>query len=92
MQASLALISAMLGLVAFWQNRDWRWVAGALIILANWPYTLLVIRPTNNLLQAVADSDASPSTRTLIEWWGLLHSVRGVLGVAATLAYFWAVT
>ena len=70
MQASLALISAMLGLVAFWQNRDWRWVAGALIILANWPYTLLVIRPTNNLLQAVADSDASPSTRTLIEWWG----------------------
>jgi hypothetical protein len=90
MQAGLAMISAVLGAMAYWQSGDWRWLAGALIVLSNWPYTLLVIRPTNNVLHAASDQDAGRSTRTLIEWWGLLHAVRGVLGTAATLAYFWA--
>jgi hypothetical protein len=92
MQASLALISAILGAIAFWQGGDWRWLLGALLILANWPYTLIVIRPSNNVLQAVDEQDASQSTSTLIEWWGLLHSGRSLLGTAATLAYVWAMT
>jgi hypothetical protein len=90
MQASLALISAILGGLAFSQEADWRWLVGALLILANWPYTLLIIRPTNVVLHGVDDIAASPSTRTLIEWWGLLHAGRAVLGAAATLVYFWA--
>jgi hypothetical protein len=28
MQASLALASALFGLLAFWPTRDWRWVPG----------------------------------------------------------------
>jgi|SRR5262245_41656966 len=90
MQAGLALVSAILGGIAFWQSTDWRWLAGALLILANWPYTLIVIRPCNNTLNAVAASDASEATNTLIEWWGLLHSGRSLLGAVATLAYLWA--
>ena len=90
MQASLALISAIFGAVAFWQSADWRWLAGALIILANWPYTLLAIRPTNNILHRVDDERADQSMRRLIERWGLLHAVRSVLGGVATLAYLWA--
>jgi hypothetical protein len=92
MQASLALVSAVLGGIAFWQGSDWRWLAGAVLIFANWPYTLLVIRPCNNTLQAVDAKDASAATSTLIEWWGLLHAGRSVLGTAATLAYLWALT
>jgi hypothetical protein len=90
MQSSLALISTVLGAIAFWQGGDWRWLAGAVLIFANWPYTLIVIAPTNNTLQAVDESDASQATTTLIEWWGLLHAIRGVLGAAATLLYLWA--
>lgn len=90
MQATLAAVSAVLGLVAAWATRDWRWIVGALLIFANWPYTLIAIMPTNKQLQATAESDAGPMSRTLLVSWGRLHTVRTVLGVAATLAYLWA--
>jgi anthrone oxygenase-like protein len=90
MQASLAMVSGILGLVAAWQTKDWRWVVGAILILANWPYTLLGIMPTNNKIKAIATDAAGPTSRELIETWGRLHAVRTVLGIAATLAYLCA--
>jgi hypothetical protein len=90
MQASLAVASGVLGLLAAWQAQDWRWTAGAILILANWPYTLIGILPTNNRLKAIAERDAGPVSRSLIERWGRLHAGRSALGIAATLAYVWA--
>ena len=90
MQASLALASALFGLLAFWFTRDWRWFAGAVLIFANWPYTLLVILPVNKRLEMTAADKASAETRALIETWGRLHAGRSVLGIAATLVYLWA--
>jgi hypothetical protein len=92
MQASLAVVAGVLGLVTSWQTGDWRWVIGAVLILANWPYTLLGIMPTNNRLKAIAAGAAGPQSRTLIETWGRLHAVRTALGVAASLAYLWALS
>ena len=91
MQASLALASALFGLLAFWWTRDWRWLLGALLIFANWPYTLLVILPVNKRLQATPVA-ANEETRKLIETWGMLHAGRSALGLAATLVYLWAMT
>ena len=91
MQAGLAMISGVLGLFVAWQTGDWRWIVGAFLILANWPFTLIGIAPTNKKLNAIAASDAGPTSRSLVEKWGRLHAVRTVLGIAATLAYLWAV-
>jgi len=90
MQASLALVSTVFGLLAFWMTRDWRWLVGALLILANWPYTLVVILPVNKRLNATPLEAASAQTRDMIKTWGSLHAGRSALGLAATAAYLWA--
>ena len=92
MQASLAMVSAILGFIAAWQLADWRWLVGAGLILANWPYTIIGIMPTNNKLKAITESDAGPTSRALLERWGRLHAVRTALGTAAALAYLWALS
>ena len=91
MQSNLALVSTLLGLIAAYLTRDWVWVLGAVLILANWPYTIVVIMPVNKVLEATAPEAANAQTRALIEKWGTLHAGRSALGVAATLVYLWAI-
>lgn len=88
MQASLAVIGAVLGAVAFSRDGDWHWLAGGVLMLANWPYTLIGIMPTNRRLLATAEADAD--TRRLITNWGQLHMVRTGLGALATFVFLWA--
>jgi hypothetical protein len=88
MQAPLAAVSGVLCVAAYFMTQEWRWLLGAALILANWPYALLGILPTNNKL--VATSEASAGTRRMIESWGRLHAIRSGLGLTATLAFLWA--
>jgi hypothetical protein len=90
MQAPLALIGAILGLIAWRQTQAWQWLAGAVVLVSAWPYTLLVIRPTNNELLGTQLSEAGARTRALLEKWGRLHAGRSALGVLSMLLFLWA--
>jgi hypothetical protein len=89
LQAGLAAVSALLGFIAAWQTRDWRWAVGAIVILANWPYTLLIIKPTNDRLHAIPADQANAGARGMVVSWGHLHAGRSALGIVATLIFFW---
>ena len=91
MHAGLAMVSAILGFIAAWQAGDWRWALGAVVILANWPYTLLVIKPTNDKLHAIPSEQADADARHMVVSWGHLHAGRSALGFVAMLIFLWAV-
>lgn len=90
MQASLAIVGFLLGLLAWWQSDDWRWLPGAALLVANWPYTLVCIMPTNRRLEATDPANAGPETRVLLQRWGALHAGRSLLGCGAVLVMLWA--
>jgi hypothetical protein len=90
MQAPLAILGFLLGLLAWWQTGLWTWLAGAIVMVANWPYTLLVIMPVNNRLMAMDSAAAGADSRRLTEKWAQQHAVRTGLGFAAVLLFLWA--
>jgi Domain of unknown function (DUF1772) len=90
MQASLAIIGGLFGLVSCFSDLDWRWLLGAVVLLANWPYTILVIMPTNKRLMDTPPEGATAETRRMITRWGTLHAGRSGLGLLATLIFLWA--
>ena len=77
MQAGLALLGSTLGFWWFAVDREALIAVGAALLLAGWPYTLIVIRPTIARLHAASAETAGPATRRLIVKWGHLHLVRG---------------
>ena len=90
MQASLAVIGGILAIIAYAMLGDWRWLLAAILMLANWPYTLICIKPTNDALKSIQVSTAGAEARRLGEKWGNLHAGRSALGAAATLVCIWA--
>jgi hypothetical protein len=45
MQANLAVVGCLFGIVAWWQARELGLLVGAALMIANWPWTLLGIMP-----------------------------------------------
>ncbi|MFA5900502.1 MAG: DUF1772 domain-containing protein [Hyphomicrobium sp.] len=90
MQATLAVVGFVFGCLEWLVSGGADWLVGALLLLANWPFTLIAIMPTNNILMATPLEAAGPQSRTLIEHWGRLHAVRTALGASATAVFIWA--
>ena len=90
MQASLAVIGFVLGTLEAIVTERWIWFAGALALVANWPFTLFVIMPVNKKLKATPIELAGPQTRALVERWGTLHGIRSALGALSVGLFLWA--
>ncbi|MEX0809663.1 MAG: DUF1772 domain-containing protein [Dongiaceae bacterium] len=90
LQAPLAIVGFLLGLLAWWQTDQPLWLVGAAALIANWPYTLIVIMPVNRQLRAMDPVGPGSDVRTLIARWAALHAGRTALGFAATLIFLWA--
>lgn len=91
MQASLAALGSFAAFGAAYLSGDWRWWLAGAVLLANWPYTLIIIKPINDRLLQTQPESANDATRTLLQRWANLHAVRTVLGAAATLIMIWIV-
>jgi hypothetical protein len=82
----LALLAAIAGFAAFGQGNDIRWLLGALIALASWPYTYFIIVPLNNrLLSAPAEADS----REVVTIWGQLEWGLFALGLVSAAVFAW---
>jgi hypothetical protein len=90
MQAPLALLATAFGVAAYVGSGDWRWLLGAALSLASWPYTLLGIMPTNRALMGTDVGTADASVREKVRKWGRLHAVRSGLGLAPAAVFLWA--
>jgi hypothetical protein len=86
MQGPLALAGFVLGAAAWWQTGKPAFLAGALLMLANWPWTLFAI------LMATDLAEAGAKTRALMIKWNQLHLVRTVLGALAVVFFLFAVS
>ena len=90
LQAPLALLGCLLGLMAWWQSSHPGFLIGGIAMIAPWPWTLIGIKPTNDALLATELDNAGPQTRALVVKWGALHAVRTALGTIAIVAFLWA--
>jgi hypothetical protein len=89
-QSGLAIAGGTAGLIVGYLSADWRWFAGSILLLANWPFTLFVIMPVNKRLMAMQVSEAGAESRAMLVQWGKLHNVRSALGAATALLFAWA--
>lgn len=83
LQGGLALLTGLLGLAAWWTTARSEELIGALLILACWPFVLVIVRPVNRSWSPGKFGEA----RALVVRWGRLHIIRGALGAAATFAF-----
>lgn len=92
MQSALAIVGCLLGLAAWWITGRHAFSAGGVLMIANWPWTLIGISPTNRILMATDLAAAGSETRALLKRWNALHAIRTVLGGLATLSFLYAVS
>jgi hypothetical protein len=85
MQASLAAFGGICAIAAWWLGRDALFLVGGIILFANWPWTLLVMRPVNDSLSALSGNRSAVEALPLLNRWARLHGARDGLGLIATL-------
>jgi hypothetical protein len=87
MQVLLAVAGCGAGVAAWARGAGGGWLAGALLLGALIPFTLLVIMPVNHrLLDATLDRE-SPEAVDLLTRWGRLHAIRTAVSIAVFVVF-----
>ncbi|MDQ6706531.1 MAG: DUF1772 domain-containing protein, partial [Acidobacteriota bacterium] len=92
MQALLAVAGFLLGFAAWWMTGRFAFISGALLMIANLPWTVFGVMPTNKIFMQMELAAAGPKSRALIIKWNSLHAVRSGLGVLDPLAFLTALS
>lgn len=92
MQATLAITAFILGGLAWWLTGKLAFLAGAVLMIANWPWTMVGIRPTNTKLMMTGLGEAGAETRALLIKWNSVHAVRTALGGLAVVIFLIALS
>jgi hypothetical protein len=87
MQSTLAIVGFLFGCAAWWQSDNLLFLVGAILMIANWPFTIWGIMPTNHILMAIDPDSGDPRIRPLLVKWNGLHSVRTALSALACVAF-----
>jgi hypothetical protein len=89
MLAVLAIVSAFSGYADYIRTGDMRWLIGATIILASWPYAYFVMTPVNILLYGARRKAPATAIRELMRDWGLLEWGQTAIGLGAACMFAW---
>jgi hypothetical protein len=92
MQAPLAVLSLLSGLLTWFLGAGTLWLCAAVLIGLVVPFTFIVIMPTNQRLLENDRDVTSEQTRQLLVHWGSLHAVRTWLSLAAFVLDLWLLT
>jgi hypothetical protein len=76
-------LSALAAFAGFRDGGDIRWLVGAIIIIASWPYVFFVVLPIDARLRAMPPGGASPDARVLMRDWGLLQWGLSAIGLVS---------
>ena len=87
MQAGLAVVGSVAGLLAALTGGGALPLLGALLLGSIVPYTLVRMKPTNDQLLAPGLDPAAPEIPGLLERWGRMHGVRSLLSSLAFLIF-----
>src|SRR5262245_59490547 len=83
--------SNCIGVRSWWFDGSILWIAGALLIFAVVPFTLIVILPTNKRLLTTGIDRTARDTQLLLVRWGRLHALRTIASLSASVIFLIAV-
>lgn len=86
MQASLAVAGGLALAAQWWLDGGMFWLVSAVLLLGNWPFTLIVIMPVNRRLIAARQAGSYTGVDALLRQWNRLHGMRTLLGFASLVA------
>jgi hypothetical protein len=85
LQAVLAVSGFLSSTGVYLLEHDSRWLASGLLLLSVFPYTFLVMWPTNKLLLDEKIDKDSDKTKYLLQKWGRMHMFRTVISSVTML-------